>query len=287
MSNRLRFLLPAVGLFLMVALTARADEADDVKEKLAQAKRVYDNELRDFKKAVADLFDKREETIRKSGDKKALDELKAQRKGFDDLGEAPPTLPMKVKTELATARTVLDKAYQTAIKDCIRLKLDSDAEKVEKERDQFLLASACLVGKRTYLTTLKPFDIKTWNNVFEKDSSKYKMDGRAIPHSIFMHPDTNLPAGVSYTLPVKVSVFRTSIGVPYHEDKQPDPHSALTFEVLLDGKSIWKSEPVTKMDTFQTVTLKVDKAKTLTLRAYCAGSGGGAHCVWFAPVLIE
>ncbi|WP_020470659.1 NPCBM/NEW2 domain-containing protein [Zavarzinella formosa] len=293
MPNQLRLLFPAIALLLVFGQAARSDEAEDVKEKLERAKRVYDGQLKDFKKAVTDLFDKKEDTVRKAGDKKALDDLKAQRKAFDELGESPATLPMSVKSELTTARTTLDKAYQSAIKEYIKLKLDDAAEKTEKEYEQFILASAFMSGKQTYVSTLKPFDVKVSDNRFDKDTNKYKMDGRAIPHSLFMHAEYFGVANVSYTLPIKATAFRVFIGVPKHSDDQGNPATPLVFEVLLDGKSVWKSEPVSKLDTFQTCvvkvekTMKIDKAKTLTLRVHCPREHGGAHCVWFAPVVIE
>jgi len=262
-------------------------EADRARESVSRARRIYEAEEVKFKKAVTDSFDKREETVRKSGDKKALDDLKARRKAFDELDEVPATLPMSVKSQLTTARITLDKAYQAAVKEMVRLRKDDEADKIEKDREAFQLASAFAAGKRTYVATLKPFDVKGEGNWFEKNTAKYMMNGRAIPNSIFMHPLYRGTADASYAIPANISAFRANVGVPKHAADQFEPHSELYFEVRLDGKLVWTSEPVTKMDTFQTCILKLDKAKKLHLRVYCPKEHGGAHCVWFAPILVE
>ncbi|WP_040890445.1 hypothetical protein, partial [Zavarzinella formosa] len=238
MSNGLRFLLPAAVFMLMAGTGSRADEGDEAKERLAKAKRVYDGELKDFKKAVTDLFDKREESVRKSGDKKALDELKSQRKAFDDLGEPPASLPMALKNQLATARTTLDKVYQTTVREYIKLKLDDSADKAEKERVEFLLTSASVSGKRIYLSNLKAVELKSLHEPFENNTTKAKIDGKLVPHSLFTHPPPSSAASVSYAIPAKAAVFRTIVGVPKNSPGLKNPASPLTFEVLLNSSHV-------------------------------------------------
>ena len=146
--------------------------------------------------------------------------------------------------------------------------------------------SALLFGKRTHLSSLKASNVIVRNNWFEKDTSKYKMDGEAVPHSIFMHPDPKGEGRASFPLAGKAMAFQASVGIPKHEDQQPDPASAVTFEVWGDGKLLWKSEPVSKLDTFQKCTISVEKVKTLTIRASCKDHSW-AHAVWFAPFFVE
>jgi hypothetical protein len=92
---------------------------------------------------------------------------------------------------------------------------------------------------------------------------------------------------MSYTLGGKWTVLRATVGVPTIEEKTGNPATGLIFEVLGDGKSLWKSEPVTVIDTFQTCAVKVEKVKTLTLKVHCPGANFWARSVWFEPVLIE
>ena len=140
------------------------------------------------------------------------------------------------------------------------------------------------------MSSLEPINIRVWNNEFEKDIKKYGMDGEAIPHSIFMHAedkgDGKGEASVSYTLPMKSLAFQASVGIPEYEDPQQDPASPVTFEVLGDDKSLWKSEPITKLATFQKCTVNLDKVKTLTLRVRCQDYHW-VQAVWFGPISIE
>ena len=44
-----------------------------------------------------------------------------------------------------------------------------------------------------------------------------------------------------------MTVFRSAVGVPNHEGIAGPPATPLVFEVLGDNKSLWKSEPVSKL----------------------------------------
>jgi hypothetical protein len=285
-----RFLFALLSGFLAFGICAtRADDGDMVKEKLFQAKKEFDAEAQKFKKAIADHLDKREEDARRKGNKKQVDQIKAERDAFEKTGESPQMVPNAIRDALTAARTKVDKAYTAAIKEYVRLKMDDAAGATEKEQQEFNFSSVILSGKRTFVSSLKPFDIKTLSNksfTFEKDSDKYKMNGDAILHSVFTHPDSNGEASVSYTLAGKMVAFRASIGIPKYLNPQQNPASPVTFEIMGDGKSLWKSEPVTNIDAFQTCSVKLDKVKTLTLRVSCKDFHW-AHAVWFGPIVIE
>ena len=273
---------------------ARADDAEGVKKKLAEAKKAYADEAEKFQKAVTDLLDKREADARKAGNKKAVEQAKAERFAFETQGELPAMCPPALLTQVRTARAKLDAAFTAAVKEHVRLKEDVEAEAIEKEQHQFQLASAILFGKRTYLVTLKHYEVKARDDWFSNNGTKadrkevkYKLNGELVPHSIFLHPPDKGAAQVKYPLGGKWLVFKAIVGVPTIEEATPNPHSALTFEVLGDGKSLWKSEPVTKIDTFQTCTVRVEKVKILTLHVHAAGSSDWGRAVWFEPILIE
>jgi hypothetical protein len=283
-----RFACVSAVLLLGLALgPARADDVESVRQKLFEAKKAYDGETQKFRKASADWFDKREEEARVSGNKKLVDQVKAERAAFEKDGETPQAFPVALHAQMRVARDTLDKAYGVAIKDYVRLKADAAAEATEKEQQKLVVESALAFGKRTYVGSLRATNVKVWNNWFEKDVNKYKMDGEAVPHSIFMHPDVRAAAQASFTLTGKPIVFRATVGIPKHEEVQGDSASPLTFEVLGDGVSLWKSKPVAKLDTYETCVVKVEKVKTLTLRVHCPDAHGGAHAVWFAPIVVE
>jgi hypothetical protein len=81
--------------------------------------------------------------------------------------------------------------------------------------------------------------------------------------------------------------FRANIGVARDQgDEQRNPASPITFEVVGDKKSLWKSEPVTTIESFQSCNVCVEKVKVLTLRVRCRDNGW-SHCVWFSPIVAE
>ena len=267
---------------------ARADDdAEKVGEKLSQAKKAYADETQKFRKAVGELLARRENDARRAGNKNLLDQIKAEQRAFEKSGELPAKLPTAFHNQIKLARVKLSRAYAIAIRDYVRLKADKAAEAAEKEQRQSLIDSALMFGRRTHLASLKPFNVQVWNKWFEKDTSKYKMDGAVVPHSIFMHPESRGEAAATYALAGKATVFRATIGVPVNDAAAVDPSSALTFEVLGDGKSLWKSEPVKTRNAFQTCTVVVEKVNKLTLRVQCPDSNGSAHAVWFTPIIVE
>ena len=113
------------------------------------------------------------------------------------------------------------------------------------------------------------------------------MGGSHASHSIYMVPPAKNAAQVSYPLAGRWTGFRTTVGIPAIDDRTDPPGSALTFEVFADGKSVWKSEPVTKREEFQNCEISVEKVKVLTLRVSCPEANAHAHAVWFEPILVE
>jgi hypothetical protein len=112
-------------------------------------------------------------------------------------------------------------------------------------------------------------------------------NGEPSPHALYMVPVSNAMADTNYTLAGKYTRFLAEVGIPKLGENQQDPATGQVFEVLGDGKSLWKSKPVTKMDELQKVDVKVDKVKTLQLRVHCAGANAWARTAWFEPVVIE
>ncbi len=148
MPTLVRVLL--LSAFVTIALCpARADDAELVRERLFQAKKEYDAESRKFRAAVGEALDKREEDARKAGNKKAVDQVKVERDRFEKTGEPPAMTPLAQLTQIRAARTNLNKAYATAIKDYVRLKEDAAAEAAEQEQQKFAFESALQFVKPT------------------------------------------------------------------------------------------------------------------------------------------
>jgi hypothetical protein len=293
MSLRPHFVCAFATLALTTLCPARADDVGTVKEKLFQAKKEYDAEVQKFRKSVGDALDKREADARKAGNKKLVEQIKDDRDRFEKSGELPTDGSKAALTQITAARAKLDKAYTAAVKDLVKIKEDAAAEATEKEQQKFQLEAALLFGKRTYLVALKHNDLKDEKNWFTDNGTqtgtgiKIKRDGQPVPHSVHMYPPGKGAAEIHYLLAGKWTALRTSVGVPKIEDNAEPPASQLAFEVVGDGKSLWKSEPVTKLDTFQTCELNVTKIKILTLLVHCPGENHWARAFWFEPILAE
>jgi hypothetical protein len=124
---------------LSCACATCADEKDKdpVKEKLFAAKVAYDKEMAAFRKAVDDWFDRREEIARKDGNKKLVDQVKVERKAFDDAGELPRGAPVAMQQKHDRARKALEAAYAEAVKAYTRAKKDDLAAATDKELESF------------------------------------------------------------------------------------------------------------------------------------------------------
>lgn len=270
-----------------------ADEVSDVRAKLDAAKKDFDTEFTKFTKSVRDLLDRREADARKAGNKKLVDQIKDERDEFGRSGSPTSPLPPSLQSQMAVARAKLDKAYTAAMKEFVRKKEDALAAAVEDEQEKFRLICALAFGKRTFLNGLKPFNVKTHNRSFTTDGTwsgrdqKLEFRGTPAPHSIFIHAAPSGVTEASFPLDGKWIAFRTHVGVPKLEENAGNPATPLIFEVVGDGKPLWKSDPVAKTETYQTCEVRVQKVKTLTLKVRCPGNNSWARAVWFEPVLAE
>jgi hypothetical protein len=275
-------------------LAARLLEADKaaLKKKLDDARKEYTDAAEALKAAVGNLLDKREEAARAKGDKKAVDRVAAERDAFKTRGEPPPGV---ARGPLVAARHKLAVTYADVVKDYTRLKQDDLAGAAEKERVAFLVGSAALAGKKSYLSSLKHFNLKTTRGWFSNtgtapvaNNRPLKLNGEPVPHTIFLHPPTKGTAQVSYNLAGKWAVLKAAVAVPRIEmENTPNAVSELTFEVLGDDRSLWKSKPTSKVGDVQECEVKVERVKTLTLRVHCPGNDGWGRAVWYEPVLAE
>jgi hypothetical protein len=287
------FALAAAGV-LSCTLAAQVDDdpAAVIKNKLEDAKDAYKAAADTFQQSVAAYLDKREEAARKDGNKKLVDQLNEERSAFERKGELPPSLPPGIRQELTGARPALDRAYQAAVKDYVRIKLDQDADRTEKARQQLVVASALQAGTFTYLATLKHTDVKVAFDKFttngtDRYGKPIKRNGVPAPHSLFMHPPNKGASHVSYALGGKWAVFHASYGIPKFQPDDQQHKSAITFEVVGDGKPLWKSDPVGKADEFRACDVLIERVKTLTLRGSVTGKAEFTRAVWFDPLLIE
>lgn len=121
----------AIVLLVTAVCIAAGDDKDPIKEKLFAAKVAYDKEMRQIRKQASDWLDKREETARKSGDKKALDQIKEERRAFEEFGELPRNMPTAIHQKQSQVKKKLEAAYAEAVKAYTKAKKDDEAAAIE------------------------------------------------------------------------------------------------------------------------------------------------------------
>jgi hypothetical protein len=129
-------ILIALALGTATCVTARADD-DPAKAKLDDAKRQYREQVEKLRQTVLDALEKKEAVARDKGDKKAVDQVKAERDAFTDRDVAPKSMAGDYGKDLARARAAMVAAYEAAVKDFTKAKKDDEAGKAEEELKAF------------------------------------------------------------------------------------------------------------------------------------------------------
>ncbi len=118
---------------LTIGMSVRVDGQDAIQEELEKAKKTYQMEKDAYKESVLETFDKREEAARKAGDKKLVDQAKAERNAFENWNAIPSNVPTAASKRRSSSRTRMESALNTAIKSYIRAKNDEAAAAIEKD----------------------------------------------------------------------------------------------------------------------------------------------------------
>lgn len=126
-----------VAIVLGCACAALAQEKDPVQERLAAAKSAYEGLREHHYKSVDEWFDKRETEARKAGDKKLVDQIKAERKAFDETGELPKSAPGLLSQGPAQMKKALEAAYATAYQAYTKANRGDEAALVAEEWHEF------------------------------------------------------------------------------------------------------------------------------------------------------
>jgi len=124
------FVLSGFGLVETVA--AQAEDPAAV-QKLQGAKDVYRAERERFRKEAQEWFDRREAAARSEGDKAAVDAAQAERQLFDERGFLSAQAPSALKRKGQLMRRRMEEAYQGAVKELLKAKLDDAAHLADRE----------------------------------------------------------------------------------------------------------------------------------------------------------
>ncbi|OWK38117.1 hypothetical protein [Fimbriiglobus ruber] len=129
--------LTCVVTFAFAAAALRAADDDPVRVKLERAKATFQAAQEKYQANVTGWLDKREAAARQAGDKKVVDQVKAERQTFTDTGELPKTAPAALKTQFVSARSALEAAYQSAVREYTKAKKDDEATALETEMSEW------------------------------------------------------------------------------------------------------------------------------------------------------
>jgi S1-C subfamily serine protease len=143
-----------------------------------------------------------------------------------------------------------------------------------------------------FLCDLNEFDVRVGWGRFGKagklgydvnGSGDVKFNGAKAPKAISMAPPSGGYSTVKYRLDKKSSFFKSTIGLHESERASATP---LTFEVLGDGKSLWKSKAIKAQKETDECLVDVSTVDVLELRVHCPGSLDSARAIWVNPELL-
>ena len=144
MAHKLFSLVMMLVLALPVVIFAFAEDeskapapAEVMQKQIADAIKVYGEKKEVYRKEVMDLFERKEKFARDKGDLKTLNLIKKEKDAFFE-NSKDPTLFFVTdqKRFLELAKFDLIKAYEKTIKDCLKMKLDVEAEGFSKELEE-------------------------------------------------------------------------------------------------------------------------------------------------------
>ena len=144
MAHKLFSLVLMLMLALPVLIFAFAGDeskaptpAEVMQKQIADAVKVYGEKKEIYRKDVLDLFERKEKNARDKGDLKTVNQIKKQREIFSEDGKEPTLfLITDQKRFLELAKLDLIKAYEKTIKDCLKMKLDVEAEGFSKDLEE-------------------------------------------------------------------------------------------------------------------------------------------------------
>lgn len=108
------------------------------------------------------------------------------------------------------------------------------------------------------------------------------VDGHLSPHGLSMHPGDgpNDQCFVKYRLPKGTK--RLTATVTLNKSGSFD-HCGIGFEVIADGKSVWKSQCIDKNHKSEDCNVAIEDCRDLELRTYTVTAAFGGHAVWIEP----
>lgn len=116
------------------------------------------------------------------------------------------------------------------------------------------------------------------------DGKLYRIavNGRHFEHSLGTHPRAGEGSRVVYSLGRSFKTLFGSVGV---SDVGSPLRSTLTFEIIGDGRRLWRSSPINGPGRLLEFGVDVQGVDHLELVVHCPGDNHAAHAVWIEPRL--
>jgi hypothetical protein len=142
---------------------------------------------------------------------------------------------------------------------------------------------------RAFLADLEYFDLKITGDWWGKKGLlrgfKVAINGKNYPNAIAMCPVRESHGSISFRLGGKYQLLQT--GMAMDDSCAGLNKTAVTFEVLGDGKSLWKSPPVKEMKKIGECKVDIIGVDVLELRVNCPGDHDHVHAVWLEPEVLK
>lgn len=114
-------------------------------------------------------------------------------------------------------------------------------------------------------------------------NEKILVAGFESPNGLGLHPPSNGKSHVAYPLDKKYRTFATRVGL--NDSSANKAASPVIFKVLGDGKLLWQSKSIQKLNNYDGCNLNVSGIEKLELEVECRGDASRCHAVWIEPVV--
>lgn len=127
-----------VAAFVLTLSVAPAVRADDVEDKLTEAKAAYEKAMAEYKEEIGKWFDKEVEAARKlsTGATEKVRKLEEERRTFEEKRVLPARVPVATRSKSLKAADALVKVYMAAADGYTKAKRDPEAQKLVAEMEE-------------------------------------------------------------------------------------------------------------------------------------------------------
>jgi hypothetical protein len=144
-------------------------------------------------------------------------------------------------------------------------------------------------GPVLFLADLQEFDVKsgpwpyTKNGQIGDGKTAIMVTGVVAPRSLGMHPPPRSYSAAKFHLDRQGTLFKATVAL---NDGARVIAAKAVFEVLGDGRSLWKSALVSRPGQPQECLVDVTGVDVLELRVHSQSTNNGLHAVWLWPRVL-